>query len=386
MPLKSPKIFLVAGEASGDLHAGNLVKALSSLSPGGLNVTALGGANLKAAGATVVYDLVSISVVGLSEVLQNIRLFREAFRTALKEIDSNPPDLVILVDYPDFNLRLAAELKRRNIPVVYYISPQVWAWRRNRVWQIKKIIGRMIVIFEFEKEFYKNYGIDVDCVGHPLLDIVHPSGTPEELRRRYGISPEKRIISLLPGSRESEVSRHLPLMVRACALIQERIKDVHFLILKAPALNRNFFDGVLGTAGVPHTIIEGENYNGISASDLVLVCSGTATIETAILEKPMVVVYKVSPLTALLLKPLIKLPYIAMVNVVAGKRIVPELVQSGATPLALARQALELLENPQEIFKTKIELHKVKGKLGTPGASARAAKIIMEMLFHLKQN
>ena len=248
------KIFLVAGEASGDLHAGNLVSALSSLSHE-IKFTALGGDGLKSAGARVIYDLVSISVVGLSEVLQNLRKFREAFNLALKEIDSNPPDLAILVDYPDFNLRLACELNKRRIPVVYYISPQVWAWRKNRVKQIKKFATKMIVIFEFEKEFYRAHGIDADWVGHPLLDLVRPSSTAEEIRRRYQIPDEKKIISLLPGSRETEVKRHLPLMLHAGRLMMEHIKDVHFLILKSQSLDINSFEKTLKSINLPHPIL-----------------------------------------------------------------------------------------------------------------------------------
>lgn len=373
-------VLIVAGEASGDLHASNLVKAIKDIAPA-INFFGLGGKILRQAGVNLQSDIVELSVVGLFEVLKNFKKFKDIFRNLLEEVERVNPDLAILVDYPGFNLRLARELKKRNIPIVYYVSPQVWAWNKNRIKTIKKTIQQMLVIFKFEETFYKNHDIPASFVGHPLLDIVKSNIPKEELFNKLKFNPKNLTLALLPGSREKEVKTLLPIMLKTAQLIYESGNDIQFLILRSSAVKEAIFKEIL----IPYNklcirLLSDMTYDGLAACDLAMVASGTATVEATILGVPMVILYKVSFLTWAYLKMLIKIPYIGMVNIIAHKCVVPEFIQYNAKPKKIASYIKETLTNPQELNRIKGSLSAVKDQLGRKQASQRAAQLIVNLL------
>lgn len=375
---KIKNILIVAGEVSSDLHASNLVEAIKNIYPT-INFFGLGGKKLRQAGVNLYFDIVELSVVGFFEVLKNIKKFKEIFRRLLEQVDRIKPDLAILVDYPGFNLRLARELKKRGISIIYYISPQIWAWGENRIRTIKKTVDRMIVIFKFEETLYEKHDIPVSFVGHPLLDVVKSKIPKEELFNKLGLNLRNLTIALLPGSREKEVKNLLPIMLETAQLIYKSLgNNVQFLILRPSAVKEAIFNDILARYKKLSThLLSDMTYDGLAASDFAMVASGTATLETAILGIPMVILYKVSFLTWAYLKMLIKIPYIGIVNIVANKCVVPEFIQYNAKPKRIAFYIKETLINAQELNNVKGLLLKVKNQLGEKGASQRAAQIIV---------
>ncbi|MEK7850237.1 MAG: lipid-A-disaccharide synthase [Candidatus Omnitrophota bacterium] len=375
------KILVVAGEASGDIHAANLVLQLKNIYPDAL-FYGLGGKNMKAAGVDISCDLTALAVVGFSEILKNYSKFKKIFLDLLEKTKEIRPDAAILVDYPGFNLRLAGALKKMGIKVAYFISPQVWAWGSQRTQFIKKNVDLMLVLFKFEEILYRDNIFNVKFVGHPLLDIVKPTMDRGQLSDAIGMKKSGRIIAILPGSREREVTNHLPVMLEAAQEIYKKIADAQFLICRTTTVKRETFKQIIDRTKIdfPYKVIDDTTYAGIHASDFVLVASGTATLETAILNKPMVIIYKVSFLSWLLAKMFIKIPHIGLVNVVAGQKIVPELVQFDATPKKIAKVAISLLEDKEELRKVHAELYALKNTLGIPGASRRAAEEIAKLL------
>lgn len=375
------KVLVVAGEASGDIHAANLILRLKKIDPG-LSFYGLGGKNMKAAGVDISCDLTAFAVVGFFEILKNYSRFKKIFDDLVEKTKEIKPDAAILVDYPGFNLRLARELKKLGIKVIYFISPQVWAWGRKRIKFIRKNVDLMLVLFKFEEKLYSDGKFNVKFVGHPLLDIVRPTMDPNGLLEMVGFKKNARTIALLPGSREREIANHLPVMLEAGQRIYKKLPDSQFLICRSATVRKEVFKEIIDKLKIdfPYKILNDQTYDGINASDLALVASGTATLETAILNKPMVIIYKVSFLTWLLAKALIKIPHIGLVNVVAGQKIVPELTQYDATPEKIAKTALELLEDKQRREKIQAELYALKNSLGIPGASQRAAQEIAGLL------
>ncbi len=374
------KIIIVAGEPSGDLHASNLILALRKLQPD-IEISALGGHKMQEAGARLLHNIADSAVVGFTEVLKNLSYFKEIFKELLDHIEAQKPDAVILVDFPGFNLRLAKALKSKNIPIIYYISPQVWAWGKKRIHLIKRLIDKMIVIFEFEKTLYAKYGLEVDFVGHPLLEAVKPSMEPHQARDKFNIPKDTKVLAILPGSRKIEVKRLLPIMLKAADIIQRSFKDMQFLLPKSPTLKQEVFDEIIKEhTSLKIKIIDNSIYDCVNICDLALVASGTATLETAILEKPMVITYKVSFFSWLISRALIKIPYIGLVNVVAGKKIIPELVQFNATGKKIAREALKILQSPDIYIRTKQELSKIKQSLGQSDASLAAAQSTLNFI------
>ncbi|MFA6384838.1 MAG: lipid-A-disaccharide synthase [Candidatus Omnitrophota bacterium] len=377
---KSKSILIVAGEASGDQHAAYLVKEIKRLDA---NVVfwGLGGDRLAAEGIPVRTDLVSLAVIGFSEVLKHLSTIRAVYKQLLSDIDRKKPDIAILVDYPGFNLQLAKELKKRAIPVIYYVSPQVWAWGKGRVKTIRDTVSRMIVFFPFEETLYRQNRIPVSFVGHPSLDQVRPGKTAQEFRSIFSLDPSKRTIGLLPGSRQKEVKTLLPVMLETARLIsQDCASRVQFIVLAAPSVPADMISSIVKEHGVPVTIVNNMTYDGIAASDFCLVCSGTATLETGILGTPMVILYKVNFLTWLYLRLLIKIPYIGLVNVVAGKKISEEFIQYDAQPRAIASYCKAVLTNTTRLASLRKDLETMKRALGDKGASARAAQAVMEFL------
>ncbi len=371
---------IIAGEASGDLHGGALAASLKELEPD-LRLTGLGGEKMMRAGVESYRNIEDLCVIGLGEVLSNLKKFKEVFRLLVEKLDSEKPDCVVLIDYPEFNLRFAKEVKKREIPLVYYISPQIWAWRKGRIKIIEKTVDKMLVIFKFEEELYRKEGIDAEFVGHPLLDVVKPRFSKDEFIRREGLNGNKKIVALLPGSREIEVIRNLPTMISAASLIRKRFgEDIQFVVAKLATIKDEIYENIAKESGFPITIVEGYPYDCVNVSDLVLVASGTATLETAILEKPMLIIYKVSLLTWLIGKMLVKIPNIGLVNIVAGEKVVPEFIQFDATAQKIATEAISLLSSPQKLADITTRLKTIKEKLGATQASKRAAQIVLEQL------
>lgn len=372
-------ILIVAGEASGDLHASDLIREIKKLNPE-INFFGLGGMNMQREGVDLCFNIVELAVIGLFEVLKNLKKFKQIFNALLKRIDLENPSLAILVDYPGFNLRLARELKKRKIPIVYYVSPQVWAWGKNRINIIRNLVDRIIVFFKFEEALYKEHGVPVSFVGYPLLDRINSSMSKEEIFKKLGVRPAKFTVALAPGSREKEVKTILPIMLDTAALLYKELSDIKFLILRSPTVKEELFNKILSRYKSPIYILNNMTYEGLSASDLAMVASGTATLETAIMAIPMVIIYKVSFLSWLYLRKAIKIPDIGMVNIIARQRIVPEFIQYDARPKKIASYIKEALTNPERLDKIKKLLLQVKQGLGEKQAARRAANVILERL------
>lgn len=372
-------MIVVAGEASGDLHAAHLVKELKKLNSG-LTFSGVGGGHMRAEGVTLYEDIRKLAVVGFVEVLKHFTDIKKIFYRILEEAERRKPDAVILVDYPGFNLRLAKELKKRGIKVIYYISPQVWAWDEGRIKLIREVTDKMIVLFPFEKTFYARHGLEVAFVGHPLVETVHPYPQPEQFLKSLGLSPLKITVGILPGSRQKEIERLLPVMLKAAEALYLANKNLQFLLMRAPTIDRETIDGYLQGIRLPICVVDRQTHAGISASQICMVASGTATLETAILEKPMVVIYKTSFVSWLLARLFIRIPCIGLVNVVAEKKIVPECIQFDATPEKIAREIKSMLANKARLADIGKELRKVKTSLGATGASRRAAQEVLKGL------
>lgn len=373
------RILIVAGEPSGDLYASILVKDLKRMRPE-LEFVGIGGGLSKNAGVDIIFDLSKLALVGGIEVLKNIFVVGRAFKTVISKIDSSKIDLAILVDYPGFNLRLARELKKRRIPVIYYISPQVWAWGAGRIKIIKECVDKIVVFFKFEEELYKRHGINVEFVGHPLSDIVKITSAKADVRKRYNLADNKITIALLPGSRSMEVKKLFPIMAHAARTISERLKNVQFIIVRHPSVHSNLYRESIEGSGVDMAISEGDTYNILAASDFAIVASGTATLETAIVGTPFIMIYKVNFLTYLAAKMLMKVPFLGIVNIIAGNEIIPELLQFDATPDRVAEKTIAIISDKERIAGMRGDLKSVAGTLGEPGASERAAKSILSYL------
>ncbi|MFH1857450.1 MAG: lipid-A-disaccharide synthase [Candidatus Omnitrophota bacterium] len=374
------KLMMLAGEESGDLHGASLIQALRKQSPR-LEIFGAGGPRMKEAGIQLEVDLVQKAVVGFTQVLRHLGEFRKIFAGLLKRCREEKPDAVILIDYPGFNLRFARAAKKLGFRVVYYISPQLWAWGEWRIKTIRQAVDQMIVVFPFEEAFYKQYGVTAQCVGHPLLDLValRDAGEKESLRRNLGIPKEKTIVGLLPGSRKKEVSDLFPVMLQAGCLLQKTLPNLHFLVFQSSTLPEALYKKCK-TEELSLQIVQDADYRYRNLMDFALVASGTATLENAILGKPMVILYKVSFLNYLLLRNLIQLPYVGLVNVVFGEKRVPECLQFEATPKRVAEEALRFLKDPDKMARMGQELLAVRGKLGQHGASSRAAEAILNGL------
>jgi lipid-A-disaccharide synthase len=372
--MKSKKILMVAGEASGDLHGAHLVEAIHRIDPE-IQFIGVGGEGLERAGMRLLYASGALSVVGITEVLPKIRSILKALRVLKQSLDRERPDLVILIDFPDFNLRLAKHAHQRDIPVFYYISPQVWAWRAGRVKQIRRWVKKMIVFFTFEVPIYEQAGVDVDWVGHPLIDIARPTLSREEALRRFGLDLHRQTIGLLPGSRASEIERLLPTLLDAARILHQKIPTLQFLIPLASSVPKAMVSPFLEET-LPVTLIEGQTYDVMNISDLLITASGSATLEGAILGTPMVVIYKVSRVSYWIGRALIHVDHIGLVNLVAGERIVPELIQQDANPQRIAEEALRILRDPVRSQQMRKAMAQVRQQLGEPGAAERAARII----------
>lgn len=371
-------ILIVCGEASGDLHASNLAKKILELAPE-TKISGVGGPLLRQVADKIYYDIKGLSVMGLFDVAKKLPHFFSLKKLILEKIKSEKPGCIILVDFSGFNLRLAKAVNK-SIPVIYYISPQVWASRRGRIETIKKYIHKMIVLFKFEEELYKKYGVDVELAGHPLLDVVKPTAEKKDFLHKLGFNENKITIALLPGSRKAEINNILPIMLKACALINKNIPDTQFIIAKSPQSDWETYNKKVKNLHLNMKIIEGKTYDCLNIADFSLVCSGTATLEAAIIQKPFAVVYKMNLLNYLLYRPQVKIPYISLVNILAKKMVVPEFIQFKAQPKNIAKVVLRFLGQPEKIKIMENELGKIKASLGDNGASLRTAQIILKLI------
>ncbi len=381
--MKSKKILLVAGETSGDLHGSHLVEAIQRIHPE-IQFLGVGGEGLKSAGMKLLYPSHALSVVGITEVFAKLGSILKALRTLKRSLEREKPDLVILIDFPDFNLRLARIAHCRGIPILYYISPQIWAWRPKRVKLIARVVKKMVVLFPFEVPLYEAAGVDVEWVGHPLLDIVKPTLPKEMAFQQFGLDSRKRTIGLLPGSRIHEIERLLPSLLGSAHLLQEEIPNLQFVIPLAPGIPKTTLSDQIKNGSVPVKVVEGFTYDVMNLCELLITASGTATLEGAILGKPMIIIYKVSFPSYCVGKALIRVDHIGLVNLVAEKEIAPELIQKDVNPRRIAGEAFRILKDPLLSRKMSESMGEVRQKLGDPGAAERAARVVCSMLLEPK--
>lgn len=374
-----PTVMFSAGEASGDKHAAAVFRAMCERLPG-LRGTGMGSRAMREAGIELVIDSGPIGVVGLGEVLRHYGAIRHALNTMQDAVCTQRPDLLICVDYKEFNLKLARHAKACGIKVLFYVSPQVWAWRPGRVKKYGAAIDMMAVIFPFETKFYDAHNIPVRYVGHPLVGRVQASKARDELMQEFGLDTAHPVIGLLPGSRKAEVQRLLPVMLETASLLRKQNPGLQFTLPQAATIPDDVLDPLLATSTVPVLRVHERSYDALACCNAAVVASGTATLETALMGVPMAVVYKVSPLTYTLLKPLIRIPDIALVNIVAERRVVQEFVQNAAEPHALAAEMQRLLHDADYHAHIQHELAEVKARLGNANGVETMAALSCEML------
>jgi lipid-A-disaccharide synthase len=375
---RSPRRLLVScGEPSGDLYAGELVRRLRERADP-LEVFGLGGDRLQAQRARLLAHVRELAVVGLVEVLRHLRRLRFVFRELLAEVDREPVALAVLVDYAGFNLRLARALKRRGIPVVYYVSPQLWAWRRGRMRAIRECVRHMLVIFPFEEPFYREAGVRATFVGHPLVELVRKPKDPRAFLTAQGLDPDRPVLAVLPGSRPQEIAHNLPPIGGALRLLRARRPELQPAIAAAPGIDRALFEPAL--AGLSVATVAGQAHSLMGTAAAGIVASGTATVEAALVDLPAVVVYRVTSLSYALGRPFVHVPHYAMTNLIAGRRVLAELIQGDFRPESVAIEVERLLDDPAHRASVAEGLALVRARLGTPGASARAAEVVASYL------
>jgi len=368
------RVMVIAGEPSGDLHGAGLVRELKRRKPE-LEVYGIGGDSMAGEGMELIFHILDLSFMGFAEVLRHLPTIHKVRRTLDDLVSRRKPDVLILIDYPGFNLRFARRAKVRGIRIFYYISPQVWAWGKRRVTQMKGLIDKMFVVFPFEVDIYRRAGIEVEFVGHPLLEVIGELTGVKGFRERFGIASGKRLLGLLPGSRVQEVERILPMMAQAAGVLRQEF-HCEVAVGVAPNLPEDLYRRLISQDQQFH-MVSGATYDLMMAADLAFVTSGTATLETACLGTPMIVVYRTSVPTYWIGRMLITLKNIALVNIVAGHQIVPELIQGKMTPKNLVREARRILQDRVVAQQMRADLLKVKEKLGTTGASARVAEQVL---------
>lgn len=372
------RVMVSCGEASGDLYAGALVSALRARRPE-IEVFGLGSERFAAAGAERIEDFHGLSVTGLVEALRILPQSWAMYRRLVEAARARRPDVLVLIDYPDFNFRLMAAARRLGIPIVYYVTPQIWAWRPGRITTMKAAVDLALPIFPFEEALYRREGIPVRFVGHPLIDLALPQEPRDTFLQGLGLDLTRPTIALLPGSRRNELHRLVPVLATAVPRIQSHGAPVQFLVARAPKLPDSFFVPFLGS-GAAIRVVEGRTDDVLAASDVVVTASGTATVQAALHGKPMVVVYRLALLTYRLGRPLVKVSMYSMVNLVAGARVVPELIQDACTPESVSREVWSLLTDAGRAAAMRESLALVRERLGEPGASLRAADAILDFV------
>ncbi len=378
MTKASKRVLIVAGEASGEARAARLVEELRERYPE-VSFSGIGGERMRAAGVDTLVDCREMAVLGLIEVLRHYRRIKGVLERMRQLLHEERPDLLILVDYSGFNLRLAPTAKELGIPVMYYISPQVWAWRQKRIYKIREVVDQMVVVFPFEVPLYEKAGVPVTYVGHPLLDEVHSDLDRDGALREFGLDPARPTIGLFPGSRRNELQRLLPPLLDAAERIHSERPEVQFLIPQASTLDRVEIDTLLTGHSLPVTVVENRFYDVTRACDAIATASGTATLEVALMGVPLVVVYRISGFSYRIMRRLIKLKHIAMCNIVAGEEVARELLQNEVTAERISTELLRLFE-PEVHAETVARLARIHETLGEPGGAARAAAVAAGML------
>jgi len=381
-------IVIVAGEASGDMYAAELVGALKARREGSsFSFFGCGGVNMRQQGVKTLVDIHRLAVLGPFEAFSHLVYFYTALRQLRREIKNRRPFLAILIDFPDFNLRLAKELKALRIPVVYYVSPQVWAWRTGRVYQIKKLIDRLLVILPFEEAFYAKFGVAVNYIGHPLLDRVRTSCSRNQFFQKYELSPEVPTLSLLPGSRTKEIKYNLPVLLKTAQRLTWE-QPIQFLLPLASTVHHRLIQELLEEEApkLSYRIVVEDTYDAVGHSDLAVVASGTATLEAAILGTPLIAVFRISNLTWIVGQYLVRVPFYSIVNLIAGREIVPELYQKEFNADRLYAEIKKFLTNPTMRKRVKMELSLVKDKLGGGGAVEKAVETIIDSFINKKSS
>lgn len=371
------EVLIVAGEASGDMHAANLIREVRKAHPE-IHFSGIGGTEMRAAGADILVDSKVMAVVGLFEVLAHFRTIYGALQMMRRQLQERRPDLLILVDYPDFNLRLAKTAKQLGIKVLYYISPQIWAWRQERVHKIAELVDQMAVVFPFEVPFYKKADVPVTFVGHPLVEEAKSDLSRDQALAAFDMDPARKTIGLFPGSRKSEIKRLLPLVVEAAKRFKISHPGLQFLLPLASTLDEK--DILPQLEGLDIKLIKGRPYDVMRGCDAIVSASGTATLEIALIGTPLVVIYRIAPLSYRIMSRMIKVDHIALCNIVAGHRMVPELIQHEATAKNIQRELENLLTKSELSDKQRSDMSKVREKLGDGGGARRIAELTLEML------
>ena len=380
------ELLIITGEDSGALYGGNLAREIKKLSPD-INISGVGGKQMRSAGVDIFCDVSEISVVGFWEVIEKLGLIRRLYKQIIEKFDSGNVKGVVLIDYPGFNLKIAKAAKERGIPVFYYISPQVWAWRKRRVKTIKKYVDKMMVILPFEKEFYQREGVDVEFVGHPLLEVIASnseaisSSNKKEICQDLGVDDKKLIIGILPGSRKKEIAYMLPEILKASSLIKGKYPSVQFLLPLSQSIEEDYLKNFITSDYSYIKIVKGKNYDVMKVSDLLITKSGTSTLEAAIIGTPMIIVYKTSITSYYLAKALVNVTYAGLPNLLAGKEAAPELLQHKMNAKNIAEKTIYFLEKKDGLEQMREEFKNIKYSLGEQGASKRTASIIIN---HLK--
>ncbi len=369
---------IVAGEASGDIYGADLVNETLKLAPD-LHFFGIGGARMCEAGVEILVDSSDMAVVGLVEVIKHFDVISSAFLKLKKIVLNESPDLLILIDYPGFNLRLAKVAKKAGVKVLYYISPQIWAWRQGRVKKIARLVDHMAVILPFEAPFYQKAGVPVTFVGHPMLDLVKVALNRFDAAASFNLDPSRKIVGLFPGSRRNEIERLLPVIIAAAGKLKERFPDIQFILPLASTLQSDDIVPLLAAANINATITRERIHDMIRACDAVISVSGTVTLEIALVGTPMVIIYKLSPLTYQLAKRLVKIDNIGLCNIVAGETVVRELIQEQANPTAIAAEIEMLLTDTAYHAAIEQKLGEVRAKLGRGGASAHVARLALAL-------
>ncbi len=380
MSLKNPRrALIVTGEASGDLHGANLILAAREIDPE-LAFFGVGGTRMADAGCEIVIPGETLSVMGFVEVIGHFPVIYRAFQQLKRLLrGAKRPDLLILIDFPDFNLRLAAEAKKAGVPVLYYVSPQVWAWRRGRVKKIARVVDRLAVIFPFEAEYYRGEDIIVEYVGNPLLDEAKVERDRDEFLVSLGLDPRRPVVGLFPGSRQNELKYILETILASAALLQKEKSDIQFLLPVAPSLSMEVFRQRLAGSALPILLVQENIYEVAHACDAVIAVSGTVTLQVAFTGTPMAVLYRMAPVTYAIGRRLIRVPHISLANIVAGERVVREFIQEEATPEAVSAEICRILEDSDYRHRIQEGLARVKDKMGQPGCSLRVAEMASAM-------
>ena len=379
MDPKPLNILIVAGEESGDLHGGNLVAVMKSLRPD-IAFAGMGGRKMRQAGTDTFLGIDRMGTVGLVEIFGNIIHYVKVYRKLASEIASKKYAAAILIDYPTLNLRLAKLCKRAGCPVFYFISPQVWAWRKGRIEDIRKTVAKMFVVFPFEEPMYREAGVDVEFVGHPFLELVKPTMSRDAALAAFGLKEGAKIVGILPGSRKNEVNSLLDIMVAAAGRIKAEIPDCQFILPIADSINPDYVRDKLGSNPLSIRTVAGKSHDVMNCADFLIIASGSATLEAGMLGCPMAVIYKLNPLTYQVAKLLVKIEHFGLVNIVAGERVVPELLQDEVTPDNIAREALRVLKDPACAAATRSRLLRIRDSMGSPGVAVRVAQNILKAL------